>query len=212
MLEPGRSWRSEPCSCLDEHSCRLLAAAPELPFFPKEGRSGRGAGARLGQSPPPPRRSRPRSPRLPLAQPRASPAIAPCPLSPSHRFCTRGLLALLADTSFTGRRGFSPRYSMCFRESCNFFCSEESFVGEGKPPYRGASCVLFKRPDCTAMPLPVEFVSWAGRCFPMSPDASFCKDTLILTKYPPAENTAHSGYASVDAACELMVVPATWPL
>lgn len=62
------------------------------------------------------------------------------------------------------------------------------------------------------MPLPAEFVWLAGRCFPMSPDAAFCKDVLILAKYPPAENIAHSGYACVGAACGLMVVPATWPL
>lgn len=156
-------------------------------------------------------------PEPPPAQPREPRPPGPagyCPLA-----CCRPRTAFVPgacwhcwQTPFTGRRGFSRRYSICFQESCIFSCSEEEFVGEGKPPYRGASSVPTKRPDCTAMPLSMEFVWWARRCFPVPADASFGKDTLILAKYPPAENTAHSGCACVGAACGLMVAPATWLL
>lgn len=139
VLEPGRSWRSKPCSYLDGHSCQLLAAASAgsgvalLPQgrqkWPESGGTARAEPAAPG---PAPRTSRRRSPGSRV--PRAPPAIASCPLSPSPRLCTRGLLALLADTSSTGSRGFSPRYSICFQESCVFFCSEEGFIGEGEAP------------------------------------------------------------------------------
>lgn len=135
VLEPGRSWRSELYCSLAGHSCWLLAAAPELPFFPKEGRSGRGTGARLGQSPPPPRRSRPRFPRRLL--PPARVALAP-PVYP-------GLAGTAGRHLFHGQKGFLPGILYVLSGELYFLMFRGGFCLGGKSPISRCKLCPFQK-------------------------------------------------------------------